>query len=95
MESYQIADILMALIGAGGGLGALGIVAWAWVKRRPQISQSDVMKLNESIEGLRDSVHGMRDEFGEVLDRLDFNERILSQIADDFRAGQKELPRER
>ena len=95
MESYQIADVLMSLIAAGGGLGALGIVAWAWVKRRPQLSATEVAKIAESVEGLRESIDGMRDEFGEIFDRLDFNERVLSQIADGTRAGQGELPKGR
>jgi hypothetical protein len=93
MESYQIADVLMSLIAAGGGLGALGIIAWAWVKRRPQISSTEAVKIADSIEGLRESVDGLRDDFGEVFDRLDFNERVLSQVADGLRAGPKELPK--
>jgi hypothetical protein len=92
MESYQIAEVLMALITAGGVLGGLAIMSWAWVKRRPQVGSSEVAKITESIEGLRESVDGMRDELGEVFDRLDFNERILSQLADGARVGQKELP---
>ena len=95
MESYQIAEVLMALITAGGVLGGLGIASWAWVKRRPQISATEVAKIAESIEGLRESVDGMRDEFSEIFDRLDFNERVLSQVAEGLRAGQRELPKER
>lgn len=95
MESYQIAEVLMALITAAGVLGGLGIVAVAWVKRRPQIGTSDVAKISDSIEGLRESVDGMRDELSEVFDRLDFNERILSQVADGMRGGKRELPKER
>ncbi len=95
MESYQIAQVLTALITAGGVLGGLGIISWAWVKRRPQVGSSDAAKIAESIDGLRGSVEGMRDELGEVFDRLDFNERILSQLADGAGPGQKGLPRER
>ncbi len=92
MESYQIAEVLLALITAGGVLGGLGILSWAWVKRRPQIGPSEVTRITESIEGLRESVEGMRDEIGEVFDRLDFNERVLSQLADGARVVPKELP---
>lgn len=95
MESYQIAQVLMALITAGGVLGGLGIISFAWVKRRPQIDASEVARITEAIEGLRESVDGMRDDIGEVFDRLDFNERVLSQLADGARGGQKELPRDR
>ena len=95
MESYQIAEVLMALITAGGVLGGLGIAAWAWVKRRPQVSTSELARLVESVERLRESVDGMRDESGEIFDRLDFNERVLTQIADSLRAGQGELPKGR
>jgi len=95
MESYQIAEVLMALIIAGGVLGGLGIAAIAWVKRKPQIGNAELDKLTESIEGLRESVDGMRDESSEIFDRLDFNERVLSQIADSIRAGQGELPKGR
>lgn len=95
MESYQIVEILMTLIITGGVLGGLGITAWAWVKRRPQVSGPELAKLSESIEGLRESIDGMRDESSEIFDRLDFNERVLSQIADNLRAGQGELPKGR
>lgn len=93
MESYQIAEVLMALITAVGVLGGLGIAATAWVKRKPQLGSGELDKLTESIERLRESVDGMRDESSEVFDRLDFNERVLSQIADSIRAGQGELPK--
>jgi hypothetical protein len=92
MESYQIAQVLIALITAGGVLGGLGIVSWAWVRRRPQIGPSEIARITDSIEGLRESVDGMRDDIGEVFDRLDFNERVLSQLADGSRIGNKELP---
>ena len=95
MESYQIAQVLMALITAGGVLGSLAIASWAWVKRRPQISTKDFERLAESIDRMRESVDGMRDESSEIFDRLDFNERVLSQIADSMRAGQGELPKGR
>ena len=95
MESYQIAEVLIALIVSGGVLGSFGIAALAWVKRRPHISTKDFGKLAESIDRMRESVDGMRDESSEIFDRLDFNERVLSQIADDLRAGQRELPKER
>ena len=62
------------------------------MKRRPQIGPSEVTRITESIEGLRESVEGMRDEIGEVFDRLDFNERVLSQLADGARVVPKELP---
>jgi hypothetical protein len=75
-------------------LGGLGIISWAWVKRRPQIGPSEVARIAESIERLRESVDGMRDDLGEVFDRLDFNERVLSQIADGARIVPKELPRD-
>lgn len=91
MEAYQIANLLELLIGACGGLGALGIIAWVVVKRRPKIGAGDVAMLKESVDGLRESVDGMREEMGEVFDRLDFSERILSQIADGIKP---ELPRQ-
>ena len=91
MESWQIAGILQMLIGAIGGLGALGIISFTIIKRRPKISNADLAKLQESVDGVRDSVEGLRDEMGEVFDRLDFNERILSRIAD---GEQNKLPNE-
>jgi hypothetical protein len=32
----------------------MGIAAWAWVKRRPQISAWEVAKIAESVESLRE-----------------------------------------
>ena len=92
MEGYQIAEILQVLIAVGGVLGGMGIIAWAWVKKRPQVGGADLAKLTEAVESLRESVDGMRDEVSEVFDRLDFNERILSQIADGMTGGRGELP---
>jgi len=93
MESYDIRSILETLIIAGSVLGSLGIASWAWVKGRSRIGSKDVTRLTESVDAVRDSVESMRLELGEVSDRLEFTERMLSQVADGGRGGRSELPK--
>jgi hypothetical protein len=92
MEGWQVAQLLEMLIVSGAVVGSLGIVAWAWVKRRPHGSGGDIIRLTDSVETLRESVEGMRAELGDVSDRLDFTERMLARVAEIPQGGKKDLP---
>ncbi len=83
MESYQIQSLLEMLIVSGSVLGGLAIVALTWIKTRGHIgARRDIARLTESVDGLRDSIEGMRAELGDVSDRLEFAERMLTRISD-------------
>ncbi|UCG85685.1 MAG: hypothetical protein JSW71_17415 [Gemmatimonadota bacterium] len=93
MESWQIMSLLEMVIIAGSVLGGLGIITYAWVKRRPSLGKGELAGLTQSINTLRDSVDGMREELGDVSDRLDFTERVLTRLADTAKAGDQRLPK--
>ena len=92
MESWQIMSLLETLIIAGSVLGALGMLTYAWVKRRPSLGKGDLAGLTESVETLRESVDGMRADLVDVSDWLDFTERVLSRVADGAAADGRQLP---
>ncbi len=92
MEGWQVAQLLEMLIVSGAVVGSLGIVAWAWVKRRSHTSGGDINRIADSVETLRESVEGMRAELGDVSDRLDFTERMLARVVDSPRGENRELP---
>jgi hypothetical protein len=92
MEAWQIAQLLEMLIVSGAVVGSLGIIAWAWVKRRPHSASGDIGRLTDSVENLRESVEAMRVELGDVSDRLDFTERMLARVAESPQGAHKELP---
>ncbi|KPJ90455.1 MAG: hypothetical protein AMS18_10870 [Gemmatimonas sp. SG8_17] len=93
MESWQIMNLLEMVIIAGSVLGGLGMITYAWVKRRPQLGKGELSGLTESINTLRESVDGMREELGDVSDRLDFTERVLTRIADTAKTRDQRLPK--
>ena len=91
MEGWQIASLLQTLIVAGSVVSALGIVTWGLVKRRGSVGKGDVSSLTQSVNSLRESVEGMRDELGDLSDRLEFTERVLTRVAEGNQAGEKHL----
>lgn len=93
MEGYQIANLLELLIIAGGSLGGLAIVAWAWVSRRSALGKGEMRRMLESVETVRESVEAMRAEVGELSDRLEFTERMMARIAEGSGIRPGELPR--
>ena len=82
MESWQIMNLLEMVIIAGSVLGGLGMLTWAWSKRRPTLGKGELASLTESVETLRESVDGMRADLVDVSDRIEFAERVLSRVAD-------------
>ena len=93
MESWQIMSLLEMLIISGSVLGGLGILTYAWVKRRPHMGKSELAGLTDSVNTLRESVEGMREEIGEVSERLEFTERVLTRIAETGSPRDQRLPK--
>jgi outer membrane murein-binding lipoprotein Lpp len=85
MEPYQIQSVLESLIITAGVVGGLFIVSRTWVKTRLSRAGGDVTQLTESVDQLRESVEGMREELGDIADRMDFTERVLSKVAEEQR----------
>ena len=67
-----------------GGMGLIGVQIWVRHKRErlhhgpPQ----DVERLTEAVAELHDHVQSLREELGEVHERLDFAERLLTSGRD-------------
>jgi len=81
-------ELLIAVIGAlaGGamGLGAIKIIASAWIRKKELAAGgAEVEKLVDAVEALRSETAYMRDQFGaeisEVHERLEFAERMLTR----------------
>ena len=80
-------ELLITVIGsllAGGlGLGAIKIVASAWVRKKEiQAGPGDVEQVTEAIDALRSELAYLRDQLGseisDVHERLEFAERMLT-----------------
>ncbi|HEX9692412.1 MAG TPA: hypothetical protein VGA22_09970 [Gemmatimonadales bacterium] len=89
MESYQIYNLVEALIVMFGVLGVSGIGAWVLVKRRrhSELQAADPALLSV-LEQLRASVDGMREDVADMADRLEFTERAMAQLAEQKNRGQ-------
>ena len=81
-------ELLITVIGAltGGalGLGAIKIIASAWIRKKELAAGGgEIEKLVEAMEALRSETAYMRDQFGaeisEVHERLEFAERLLTR----------------
>jgi len=91
MEGWQIANLLETLIIAVSVLSGLGIATLGLVKWRAAVGKGGSTGLAESVNSLRESVEGMRDELGDLSDRLEFTERVLTRVAEGQKAGDKRL----
>ena len=76
--------VLGALAGGAMGLGAIKIVASAWIRKKELTAGGgEVEKLVEAVEALRSETAYMRDQLGaeisDVHERLEFAERLLTR----------------
>ena len=82
MEPYQIRDLAEMIIISGTFLASLFMITRVFISRRTRLGKEDLKKLIESVDGLRESVDGMRLDVGDITERLDFTERVLSRMAE-------------
>ncbi len=76
--------VLGALAGGAMGLGAIKIVASAWIRKKELAAGGgEVEKLVDAVEALRSEAAYMRDQLGaeisDVHERLEFAERLLTR----------------
>jgi hypothetical protein len=81
VEPYQIVDIVQMVVTAAALISGLGIVAWAWTRRRAGAPSREIAGLTESIQALRESVEELRHDVADMTDRLDFTERALARLS--------------
>lgn len=90
---YYVANLLEILIYAVSGLTGLWIVSRVLIARRRRVSDADLHRVTEALEGLRDAVDSMRLDMGDIAERLEFTERVLGQIADDRGQSPPRIPK--
>ena len=92
MENYQIDNligIIQTLLFMVTGFGGVALVLRAWFKGRGKIADSQAKHLLESVESLHEAVDDLREQqgsmhqlnarVGEISDRVEFAERMLSK----------------
>ncbi len=77
-------NVIGALLAGGLGLGAIKIIAGAWVRKKElQAGAGEIERVTEAIDSLRSELAYMRDQLGseisDVHERLEFAERILTK----------------
>ena len=76
--------VLGALAGGAMGLGAIQIIASAWIRKKELTAgEGEIDKLIEAVDALRSETAYMRDHIGaeisDVHERLEFAERMLTR----------------
>ena len=73
--------ILGMLIGGVGICGIVGMKMWSnhQLKMR-EAPGGDIEGLTEAVQQLHDEFGSMREEFAELHERVDFTERMLSEV---------------
>lgn len=79
-----------ALAGGAMGLGAIKIIATAWIRKKELAAGGgDLERLVEAVEALRAETAYMRDQLGaeisDVHERLEFAERLLTRGSPDHK----------
>jgi predicted nuclease with TOPRIM domain len=85
---------LIALFGVGT-FTLIGMKMWlkARADRLSASSRGETERLIEVLEGLQDQVQLLREDFGELNERVDFAERLLTRAG--MRDPESELPERR
>ena len=77
-------------------LGGLGIVALKiWTSHQMKMRETpggDIERLSEAMQELHDEVGSMREEFAELNERMDFTERMLSEVRERKVIGPSDSP---
>jgi len=60
----------------------LGLGLRAWTKRAAALRAGDAARLLEGVETMQRTLEDMRQDVADMNDRLDFTERLLTQVVD-------------
>ncbi len=64
-----------------GFCGLVGLKIWSHHKlKMRETPDGDNERLAEAVQQLHDEVGSMREDFAELRERVDFNERVLSEV---------------
>jgi len=77
---FELLTILIGTLGMlSGGLIGLKMFLNYRVRRLEASRGGDSPQVEEAVQALRDEVYVLRNELGEVQERLDFTERLLTR----------------
>lgn len=75
-------EILTTVVASITILVGLGLGLRAWTKRAAALHAGQASRLLEGVEAMQRTLEDMRQDMAEVHDRLDFTERLLTQVVD-------------
>ena len=80
-EVMQKLAMVIPLLAVTGTFVLIGFKGWANHQlRMRETSGGDNERLTEAVQQLHDEVSSMREEFAELHERVDFHERMLSEV---------------
>ena len=73
--------VFIPIFGVLGLVGLVGLKTWSHHKLKMQeMSGGDDERLADAVQQLYEEVSSMRDDLGELHERVDFTERMLSEV---------------
>ena len=76
-----VIGVFIPIVAVGGGLAIAGMKMWFnhQLKMR-ETPGGDNERLIEAVQQLQDEFGSMREDFAELQERVDFTERVLSEV---------------
>ncbi len=76
-----VVAVFIPILGVLGVFGLTGLKMWSSHKlKMREMPDGDSERLAEAVQQLYDEVSSMRDDLTEVHERVDFTERLLSEV---------------
>ena len=76
-----VIGVFIPILGVLGGCGLLGLKIWSNYKlKMRETPGGDNERLAEAVHQLHDEVGSMREDMAELHERMDFTERVLSEV---------------
>ena len=73
--------VFIPILGILGGIGIMGLKIWSNHKlKMRETPDGDNERLTEAVQQLHDEVGSMREDLAELHERVDFTERMLSEV---------------
>ncbi len=73
-------DVLILLAAVAGSGSMVGVGVWLYHRvKRLEAENRDLVQLTEQVDVLRDHLGAVQDQVGELYERLDFAERMLTR----------------
>ena len=77
----EVLAIFVPILGILGGVGLVGLKIWTNHKLKMRaMPDGDNERLTEAVQQLSDDVGSMREDIAEIHERLEFTERMLSEV---------------